>query len=271
MKHLKRILLSVLALLNFACATVDTPHPNDPFEGFNRAMFSFNEGADKVLVKPLARGYDAVMPQAAQDCVGNVFANLRVPFSAINNMLQGKLQAACEDIGRFVVNTAFGLGGCFDVATQLGLPNHREDFGQTLGRWGVPAGPYLVLPLLGPSNVRDSVAQFSPTDRDLVRQNMNHVPSRNSAMGLRLIDFRAGLLKTTDALEKMDVDQYSFIRNAQIARRQNAVYDGDPPDEDAKTGDVGKSAPDVNPSSKDIKDAKDGVESIFSTIRRILR
>lgn len=271
MKTLKFVALAVLALLNMACVTVPTPDPKDPFESFNRAMFNLNDGVDTVLFKPLAQGYNAVMPQVAQDCVGNVFANLRVPFSAVNNVLQGKLQAACEDVARFVVNTTFGLGGCFDVATQLNIPNHREDFGQTLGSWGIPAGPYLVLPLLGPTNVRDTLAQFSPTDRDVIRQNVGHVPTRNSAMGLRLIDFRASLLKTTDALEKMDVDKYSFVRNAHIARRQNAVYDGDPPDEDAKTGSVGKSAPDINANSKDVKDIKDGVESIFSTIRKIFR
>lgn len=267
----RRWALVALALLSAACANIETRNPKDPFEGFNRTVFSFNEGVDTVLFKPLARGYDAVMPQVAQDCVGNVFANLRVPFSAINNVLQGKFKAACDDVARFVVNTTVGLGGCFDVATQLEIPNHREDFGQTLGKWGVPAGPYLVLPLLGSSNVRDTLAQFSPSDRDLVRENISHVQTRNAAIGVRLVDFRASLLKTTDALEKMDVDKYSFIRDAYIARRQNAVYDGDPPDEDAKDGRVSENSSNVNANTKDVKDFKDGVDNVFSTIRKVLR
>jgi phospholipid-binding lipoprotein MlaA len=201
-------------------------------------MFLANAAFDVVVTKPIARGYAAITPAPVRECVGNVFDNLKVPFSAVNNLLQGKLQAACEDVMRFAINTVFGLGGCFDIATPAGLPHHKADFGQTLGVWGVPSGPYVVLPLLGSSNVRDAFATLAqipmknPIDRNVLTKDIQHVPTRNSALGLSLINTRADLLPATDALEKMGVDEYAFVRDAAIRRRLNKVYDGNPPDED---------------------------------------
>ncbi len=234
----RSVLLALVAWLCAACVSVPTPNPKDPLESYNRTMFMANAAIDLVAFKPLARGYAAVVPTPVRECVGNVFENLKVPFSALNNLLQGKVQAACEDITRFAMNTVFGLGGCFDVATAAGIPNHKEDFGQTLGAWGVPAGPYLVLPFFGSSNVRDGIATLgqiplkNPIDRNVVSKDIHHVPTRNTALGLNLVNTRADLLPATDALEKMGVDEYAFIRDAAIRRRQNQVYDGNPPDDD---------------------------------------
>jgi phospholipid-binding lipoprotein MlaA len=232
------LIVALAAWVCIGCTTVGTPNPKDPLESYNRSMFMANAAVDLVVTKPIARGYVAIVPAPVRECVGNVFDNLKVPFSAINNLLQGKLQAACEDVARFTMNTVFGLGGCFDVASQAGIPNHKEDFGQTLGAWGVPSGPYLVLPFFGPSNIRDGIATIgqiplkNPIDRNIVSKDVHHVPSRNTALGLNLVNTRADLLPATDALEKMGVDEYAFIRDAAIRRRQNQVYDGNPPDED---------------------------------------
>ena len=239
-QNLKTAFVALLALSLIACASSGGSHsslgqnPKDPFEGFNRAMYSFNSGVDTVLTKPLAKAYDAITPEPVQNCISNVFDNLRTPISALNNLLQGKVQDACSETARFLINTTVGLAGCFDVAKMAGLERKSEDFGQTLGKWGVPSGSYLVLPLLGPSNVRDALSLVSPTDKRLVIRGVDHIPTRNSALGLELVDTRTKLLGASAALEKMDVDQYSFVRDASIARRRNQVYDGDPPDEDEK-------------------------------------
>ncbi len=225
-------LLAIAAWLCIGCATVTTPNPKDPFESYNRTMFTANAAFDLVVTKPIARGYAAVTPAPVRECVGNIFDNLKVPFSAINNLLQGKPQAACEDVMRFAVNTVFGLGGCIDIATLAGIPSHKADFGQTLGVWGVPSGPYLVLPLLGSSNVRDALAKVAPIDRNVILKDVQHIPTRNSALGVDIINTRADLLPATDALEKMGVDEYAFVRDAAIRKRLNKVYNGNPPDDD---------------------------------------
>jgi phospholipid-binding lipoprotein MlaA len=236
--YTRYLVLALAAWLCIGCVTVSTPNPKDPFESYNRSMFLANAAFDVVVTKPIARGYAAITPAPVRECVGNVFDNLKVPFSAVNNLLQGKLQAACEDVMRFAINTVFGLGGCFDIATPAGLPHHKADFGQTLGVWGVQSGPYVVLPLLGSSNVRDAFATLAqipmknPIDRNVLTKDIQHVPTRNSALGLSLINTRADLLPATDALEKMGVDEYAFVRDAAIRRRLNKVYDGNPPDED---------------------------------------
>jgi phospholipid-binding lipoprotein MlaA len=234
---IRYVLVVLLAILSIGCASVTTPNPKDPFESYNRTMFKVNTTVDAAITEPIARGYTAVIPSPIRDCVGNMFDNLKVPFSALNNVLQGKLQAACEDVTRFTLNTTAGLAGCFDVATKVGLPNHKEDLGQTLAVWGVPAGPYVMLPLLGPSNVRDGLARIgqmamnAPVDRNLISTDINHIPTRNTLLGMNLIQTRAELLPATDALKKMGVDEYAFVRDASINRRQNQVYDGNPPDE----------------------------------------
>jgi phospholipid-binding lipoprotein MlaA len=231
---LRYAMLAIAAWLCVACTTVSTPNPKDPFESYNRSMFKVNAAVDLVVTKPLARGYAAVVPSPVRDCVGNMFDNLKVPFSAVNNVLQGKFQAACEDVARFAINTTVGLGGCIDIASTVGIPNHKEDFGQTLGYWGVPSGPYLVLPILGSSNVRDGLAVVgqiplkTPIDRNMIVKDIHHVPTRNTVLGASVIQTRAELLPATDALEKMGVDEYAFIRDAAIKRRKAQVNDGKP-------------------------------------------
>jgi phospholipid-binding lipoprotein MlaA len=259
---IRYILIALLAILSIGCASVTTPNPKDPFESYNRTMFKVNTAVDAAITEPIARGYTAVIPSPIRDCVGNMFDNLKVPFSALNNVLQGKLQAACEDVARFAINTTAGVAGCFDIATKVGLPNHKEDLGQTLATWGVPAGPYVMLPLLGPSNVRDGLARIgqmamnAPVDRNLISTDIDHIPTRNTLLGMNLIQTRAELLPATDALKKMGVDEYAFVRDSSINRRQNQVYDGNPPDE--------PNSDDVTDNSSDSNSANEPTASTVS-------
>lgn len=229
--------LLILLGLTVGCASVNHSNPKDPFESYNRAMFKVNDAVDFMAIQPIARGYSKVVPNPVKNCVGNIFDNLKVPFSALNNVLQGKLHAACEDVARFTLNTTAGVAGCIDIASKIGLPNHKEDLGQTLAVWGVPSGPYIVLPVLGPSNVRDGLATLgqmainNPVDRNVITQDIHHIPTRNTVLGLKLIQTRAELLPASDALKKMGVDEYTFIKDASFNRRNNQVYDGNPPDD----------------------------------------
>jgi phospholipid-binding lipoprotein MlaA len=224
------ILAATLALGAAAHAQSDPKPANDPFEGYNRAMFSFNEGVDAALLTPLAKGYQAVVPELARTGVSNVFGNFADVWSAFNQLLQGKGQASATMTFRVLTNTLFGIGGLFDVASDLGMERQSEDFGQTLGRWGVPPGPYLVWPLLGPSTLRDTVARpldlaWSPT------RLTGDQATKYSLTALQLIDTRASLLGASRVVEGIALDKYSFIRDAYVARRRNQVYDGDPPEE----------------------------------------
>ncbi|TSE20233.1 putative phospholipid-binding lipoprotein MlaA [Tepidimonas alkaliphilus] len=205
------------------CATAPDAHPADPLEPLNRGVYRFNEALDEAVLKPVAKGYVEVVPQPLRTGVGNFFANWRDLWSAVNATLQARPQPAAENFMRFAVNTVFGLLGVLDVASEMGIPRTTLDFGHTLGRWGVPAGPYLVLPLLGPSTVRDTVAL--PVDRrgDAVAQGIDDVGTRNAAQGLRWVDTRAGLLRAGDLLDQVALDKYSFTRDAYLARRQRQV------------------------------------------------
>lgn len=209
----------------------DTPRsPKDPFEPYNRAMFGFNEAVDRVLLAPLARGYVAVVPEMARSGVSNVFGNFADAWSAVNQALQGKGEAAATMTMRVMTNTLFGIGGVFDVASDLGMERQSEDFGQTLGRWGMPAGPYVVWPLLGPSTMRDTLGRpldlaWSPS------RVVDHERTAYALSGLRLVDTRAGLLGATNVLGSIALDKYTFVRDAYMAQRRNQVYDGDPPEE----------------------------------------
>jgi phospholipid-binding lipoprotein MlaA len=259
--------VAVLALLAFlaGCATVPPnagQDPRDPLESFNRQVFEFNEGLDKVVLKPLAQVYDAVLPVPVQECLSNGFSNLREPSNALNNLLQGKASAAVSDVCRFAVNTTVGLLGCFDVATRMGLERSREDFGQTLAVWGVGNGPFLVLPLFGPSTIRDTAGIGVETVLD-VNFWIENVSVRNTIFGVRTVSFRHELLKTDDLISGAALDKYTFIRDGYLQRRRNLVYDGNPPrekdpydQEDEPAADEGKGRPgppaagsDVNPSS----------------------
>lgn len=200
----------------------------DPFEPFNRAVFSFNESLDKAVIKPVARAYTDTMPELFRLLLGNFFSNLSDPWVGVNNLLQGKPLDAMSDFGRFALNTflCFGLG---DIASELGLRRHNEDLGQTLGVWGMSSGPYLVLPLLGPSSLRDAGGRLVDIAVD---------PSRRIADGgefavftaVRIVDLRASLLPMDRLAEGAMLDRYSFFRNAYLQRRQHLVYDGNPPE-----------------------------------------
>ena len=216
--------LLVLALLQ-GCAT--GPNPRDPFEPFNRSMTRFNDGLDETIVKPVAKAYQGVVPSPVRTGVNNFFGNLSDAWTLVNNVLQLKPQAAAESLMRFSINTVFGLGGVLDWATPMGIERRREDFGKTLGRWGVAAGPYLVLPVLGPSTVRDAAALVVDSKGDLLLQ-IDNVATRNSLYALRAVDLRAGLLRVGEVLDQAALDKYSFIRDVYLQRRGVVIEtDGD--------------------------------------------
>ena len=218
----------VLALLFAAfaggCATSGTP--SDPLEGVNRAVFGFNEGFDKVLLKPVATAYKTVVPEPARQCVGNVFANINDIFVSINSLLQGKVGDAVSDACRVLVNTTVGIAGCFDVASKIGLEKHHRDLGQTLGKWGFSSGPYVVIPFLGPSSVRDGIGTGITSYLDPV-WNINHIPTRNVLAATRAVNTRAELLSAGGVLDEAALDKYSFVRDAYLQRRQGMVEDDD--------------------------------------------
>jgi len=216
--------LLVLALLQ-GCAT--GPNPRDPFEPFNRSMTRFNDGLDETIVKPVAKAYQGVVPSPVRTGVNNFFGNLSDAWTLVNNVLQLKPEAAAESLMRFSINTVFGLGGVLDWATPMGIERRREDFGKTLGRWGVAAGPYLVLPVLGPSTVRDAAALVVDSKGDLLLQ-IDNVATRNSLYALRAVDLRAGLLRVGEVLDQAALDKYSFIRDVYLQRRGVVIEtDGD--------------------------------------------
>jgi phospholipid-binding lipoprotein MlaA len=224
-----RLLLAFLAALLLAgCAsTSDRSEAYDPWEGLNRKTYAFNDALDKAVLKPLAQGYQKVTPDFAQEGVNNFYRNLEDIGTSINNFLQAKPKQGMNDMARLVVNTVFGVFGLWDIATPLGFEKHDEDFGQTLGYWGAPPGPYFVIPLLGPSTVRDAPAKA--VDPSWFYN--DYLPDRVywSWWGLDKVRTRANLIKAEGILEEAAIDKYSFIRDAWWQRRRNNVYDGSPP------------------------------------------
>lgn len=218
--------VAVVAGLLTGCAT--SGNPKDPIEGFNRAMFAFNDGLDTVLIKPVAKGYDAVLPAPVRTGVTNFFGNIADLFIGVNNLLQGKPDQALSDFGRVVINSTIGILGLFDVATEAGLEKHEEDFGQTFGRWGVGDGAYVVIPFFGPRTVRDTVGLVLDVKADPVA-NLSDVATRNSLLALQVIDNRADLLPADKVIEKAALDKYSYIRDGYLQRRRNLIHDGNPP------------------------------------------
>lgn len=212
-----------LAVLLSACAG---PNPRDPYEGFNRAMFTFNDQVDQVALKPAATVYRTVLPSFVQTGVNNFFGNLADVWTAINNLLQGKGEAGMSDVTRVALNSTFGLVGLLDIASEAGLPKHNEDFGQTLGRWGVPSGSYLVLPLLGPSTVRDTAALPLDINGDPWSYKEPAAP-RNFGIAVRVIDQRANLLDASSLLEDAALDRYEFVRDGFLQRRESKIFDGE--------------------------------------------
>ncbi len=233
-----KLILPALAILVAGCASVQNPDPRDPFEGFNRAVYKFNDGFDRAIAKPVATAYVKVTPGPVRTGVRNFFSNIADVFIGVNNLLQGKPEEALTDWGRFAFNTTFGFLGIADWATDMGLEKHDEDFGQTFGRWGAGTGPYLVLPFLGPSDVRDGVGTAFDMYTDPV-SNRTPVDERNSAIALRLVSRRADLLGASRLLEQAALDPYAFLRDAYLQRRRSLVYDGRPPRERMPDEDAG--------------------------------
>ena len=230
------------------CATVQQARGGpgqklDPWENWNRKVFAFNEGLDMYVLKPVATAYANVVPQPVRRGVDNFFANAADAWSAVNNILQGKGQAAFEDVVRVTTNSFFGIGGIFDVASEIGIERHKEDFGQTLGRWGFGAGAYIVWPLLGPSTVRDSIAL--PLDRSASPALLiNDGRTQFGLTALQIINTRANLLGASQVLDDIALDKYTFLRDAYLQRRRSLVYDGNGPDTDTDTdGDSPDAAP----------------------------
>ncbi len=234
MLHLARRLrlATVCAIVSLGvlggCAS--TNDPRDPLEPLNRGIYQFNDGVDTMLLKPAAEIYQGIVPPIARTGVRNVFNNLNDVIVALNNLLQGKVSEALSDVGRIAINTTAGLLGLFDVASPAGLEKHEEDFGQTLGYWGVGDGPYLVLPFIGPRNLRDTGGLIVDSLTDPVTY-IDPSRDRNQVMGLRLISRRAELLSASKLLSVAALDEYEFVRDAYIQRRRNLIYDGNPPRE----------------------------------------
>lgn len=224
-RWLQRGLMLVLMAVMAGCATspaTDTRDPRDPFESFNRRVDAFNTSLDDAVIKPVATTYRDITPSPVRTYIGNFFGNLSDIWSTLNTALQLRAEDTATNVMRVSVNTVFGLGGLLDIATEMNLYRAPADFGQTLGRWGVPPGPYLVLPVLGPSTVRDTLGRGVEQSGDRVL-NIDHVPTRNSLFALRLVETRASLLRTTAMLDEAAIDKYSFTRELFLQRRKSQV------------------------------------------------
>ncbi|MFO1325686.1 MAG: VacJ family lipoprotein [Burkholderiales bacterium] len=217
------------ALLLSACAS--TPgRPYDPFEASNRVMYEINEPLDKYIARPIAQAWVDYVPTVVQRAVSNYVNNIDDLFSGVNGLLQGKLDKAGNDFGRVLINTGFGLAGLIDIASDMDIPRGNEDFGQTFGYWGIPQGPYLFIPLFGPTTVRDGSGWilrilWSPTTE------IPDVAVRNVIYGLGAIDYRASALGATSLIDQASIDKYTFVRRAYLQRREYLVHDGNPPKE----------------------------------------
>jgi phospholipid-binding lipoprotein MlaA len=223
------MLLSGLVLLALqGCATVKSADARDPWEPMNRSIYQFNDAIDTVALKPAAQLYVQVLPGMVRTGVSNFMGNLGDVWSMANSAMQLKGQATVETFMRINVNTFMGLGGILDVSSEMGIEKRREDFGQTLGYWGVQPGPYVMLPLFGPSTLRDALA-FPVDMQGNVTNSLADQATRNALLVTRLVDTRAGLLKTVDAIKASSLDPYSFVRDAYLQKRRNDIYDGNPP------------------------------------------
>jgi phospholipid-binding lipoprotein MlaA len=226
--------ISIVTATLFLTGCATTQHQskvNDPLEGYNRVMHSFNDTVDKAVIKPIAQGYDFIMPAPLSTGVSNFFSNLNEITVIANDILQFKFTQAFYDTSRFTINSTLGIVGFMDVASDFGYRKNNEDFGQTLGSWGIGPGPYLVLPFLGPKDIRDTVGLVG----DYYTDPMAYVkPSgtRDPARVLWIVDGRANLLKAEKILKEAAIDEYVYVRDAYLQRRQSLVYDGNPPEEE---------------------------------------
>lgn len=227
---IKPLLAAALLLLSSGCATYSgPPHAQDPWETYNRNMYRFNMALDRAVLKPAAETYQSVVPEPARIGISNFYSNIEDVSNTVNNLLQGKVNTGLADLGRFLINSTLGLGGLVDIATAAGIEKSSEDFGQTLGVWGVPSGPYFVIPFLGPSSARDAPARYVDPrlfyDRDIA-----NVFVRNSLLALDVVRLRASVLRADRLLEEAGgIDEYAFVRDAWLQRRLKQVYDGRPP------------------------------------------
>jgi len=224
------ILIICLTFLSACASLPNGPSENDPLESYNRAMFGFNEGLDKYLLKPVAEGYDTVMPDPVKTGISNFFSNIGDLFVIINDLLQFKFTQAIADTSRFFFNTTLGLYGLIDVATPIGLQKHHEDFGQTLATWGVGSGPYIVLPFFGANTLRSSGGLLVESIYDPV-YNIKDRTTRDATISLDAIDTRYKLLSANRVAEQAALDKYTFIRDAYLQHRKNLIFDGNPPEE----------------------------------------
>jgi len=247
MMPLPRLAGATLATALLAgCAAPGQPDPRDPLEGFNRGVYQFNDTVDRYALKPVAQAYDFVMPNPVQSCIHNIFGNFGDMWSGINSLLQGRGRDFVDTLGRVLFNSTMGLGGCIDVASMNGARKIPNDFGMTLGVWGFGAGPYFVVPFLGPSTVRDATgtaisfaSPISPTSAIFA---IDDVPVRNSVVGLYIVDTRANLLEADRLVDQIALDKYSFIRDAYLQRRK-AMLDSRRRGEHAATQDGLKQQP----------------------------
>ncbi len=227
--RIKSLALAVAtASLLAGCAT--SGNPKDPIEGFNRAMFAFNDGLDSAILRPVATGYEAALPSPVRTGVTNFFGNIADLLIGVNNLLQGKAPEAFSDLGRVVINSTIGILGTFDVASEVGLEKHNEDFGQTFGRWGVGSGAYVVIPVFGPRTARDTVGLVL----DVAADPLTHLGAgdgRDVLLVLRAVNDRANLLPADKVVEEAALDKYSYIRDGYLQRRRNLIHDGNAPRE----------------------------------------
>ena len=227
----KTTVLIGLALVATACATTNQSDPRDPWEGWNRGVQSFNDGLDDYFMKPIATGYQKVTPKFVDNGVSNFFSNVDDLGVIANDLLQFKLKQTGMDTGRFLLNTTAGLGGLVDLASHVDLPKHSEDLDQTLGVWGIPTGPYIVLPLVGPSTPRGVVGLAGDTASNPINW-VSPVAWPYAAGTLKTIDMRADRLTASKIVDEASVDRYEFIRNAYFQDRNYKIYDGNPPAQD---------------------------------------
>jgi len=248
----KIIVVMLIIGLSSGCATVHGPGTeSDPMESYNRAMFEFNENIYEYVLDPVVDAYQFITPEFVQTGVSNFFNHLDDILVMFNSLLQFKFEDFAHTFMRFVFNTFFGFFGLIDVATHMDLPKLNEDFGQTMGAWGVPAGPYFVLPLLGPSTIRDTFGDVVDWEyMDPINLHVDDEKTQYGLIGLQAIDIRMGLLKVDSVVTKATIDKYAFVRDAYLQRRQHLVYDGNPPRE----------KPDFAPSSKEDLELEDALE-----------
>ena len=220
----------LIAFFLGGCATGPDADPRDPLEPLNRAVYKFNDVVDEAVAKPVATAYRDVLPVGVRDRVRNFFSNIGDVFIGANNLLQGKFAEALDDFGRVAFNSTLGLFGIHDVASEMGIEKHNEDFGQTFGRWGAGPGPYLVLPIFGSSNLRDGVGLAADMLTDPLSE-VRPIDLRNSAIATRAVQTRADLLGASRVLAQAALDRYVFQRDAYLQRRRSLVYDGRPPRE----------------------------------------